>query len=378
MNTTEIKINNLLGVISPQTERSTLHSQLRTIIEEVNVLLTKTFNAVDPTDEITLKFKKINVINSDLSLLNGNQQMERNQKNAQLKLLLLALIDEIQDLSFAVTFNSNGGSAVSAQSIAYGESAIAPTDPTKSNYVFREWFTDNTTFEDEYDFDTEIYNALTLYAKWIAAITLTFNVDGGSSVAAQVIGTGETATEPTAPTKSGNVFRGWFNEVGLTTEFDFDTVLAANKTIYAKWLAAVTATFNVDGGSAVTEQVIGTGEKVVRPDDEDQVKAGFQFINWYTSGAFSTAFDFDVAITENKTIYAKYLEEFAVSYQSNGGSAVAGEIVLDGALATEPADPTKTGKTFDGWYTDDTTFSDLFDFATDTITADIALYAKWV
>ena len=98
----------------------------------------------------------------------------------------------------------------------------------------------------------------------------------------------------------------------------------------------------------------------------------------YADASFTTLFDFDVPIVANTTIYAKYLEKFAVSYQSNGGTEVAGEIVLDGELATEPEAPTKTGKTFGGWYTDDGTFEVLFDFDNTPITANITLFAKWV
>jgi uncharacterized repeat protein (TIGR02543 family) len=211
-------------------------------------------------------------------------------------------------------------------------------------------------------------------------MTLCFEENGGTAVTDIVLGSGEVPNlyKPEDPTKALNVFRGWYNEVGLTTPFVWTTPITANKTAYAKWIAAVTATFSVYGGYAEPAQVIGTGEKVVRPDDEDQVKAGFQFIDWYTDGTFATPFDFDEAIVADTTIYAKYLEKFYVSYDSNDGSQVQGEMVLDGGLATEPTDPTKIGFTFGGWYTDDTTFEVLFDFANDTITSDITLFAKWV
>ncbi len=378
MNSTEIKIKNLLSVISPRLERSTLYKQMETIISEMNVLMSMALYNIAPTDERYTQVTKLNAILHSLSMLYTTPQTERNSKAALIKSMLEECVEVIQALNFDVTYDSNGGTAVATESVAYGVAATEPADPTKASNVFRGWFTDNTTFLNAYNFATLVYDAKTLYAKWVAAVTLSFDVDGGSAVADQVIGTGELAVEPDDPTKALNVFRGWFNEVGLTTPFVWTTPITANKTAYAKWLTAVTATFNVDGGYAEPAQVIGTGEKVVRPDDEDQVKAGFQFINWYADALFAALFDFDVAIVADTTIYAKYLEEFAVSYQSNGGTEVAGEIVLDGELATEPADPTKTGKTFDGWYTDDTTFTNLFDFDNDTITADITLFAKWV
>jgi uncharacterized repeat protein (TIGR02543 family) len=66
-----------------------------------------------------------------------------------------------------------------------------------------------------------------------------------------------------------------------------------------------------------------------------------------------------------------------VKFDTNGGSLVDAQIILEGDTATEPADPTFDGFTFGGWYTDDTTFLEAYDFAT-PVTADITLYAKWI
>lgn len=382
MNSTEIKIKSLLSVLSAQLERSTLYKQMETIISEMNVLMETALYNIAPTDERYHQVKKLNAVLNDLRMLyNTNPQTERNSKAALITSMLEECIDAIQDLSFEVAYDSNGGTSVASENVNYGEAAQEPTPPTKASNVFRGWFTDNTTFLNAYNFDTLVYDAKTLYAKWLEAITLSFEENGGSTMTDIVLGVGEAPyafmTEPD-PTKVGNVFRGWYKESGLTTLFDSSIALSENTTIYAKWLTAVTATFSVAGGYAEPAQVIGTGEKVVRPNDEDQVKAGFQFINWFADASFTTLFDFDVPIVANTTIYAKYLEKFAVSYQSNGGTEVAGEIVLDGELATEPAAPTKTGKTFGGWYTDDNTFQVLFDFDNTPITANITLFAKWV
>ena len=65
-----------------------------------------------------------------------------------------------------------------------------------------------------------------------------------------------------------------------------------------------------------------------------------------------------------------------VTFESNGGSAVASAAVLDGDPVAEPTAPTRTGYTFAGWFTDDTTFLDQYDFST-PVTADVTLYAKW-
>lgn len=378
MNSTEIKIKNLLSVLSSQLERGTFYKQAETIVSELNTLLSTTISIIAPTDERYHQVKKLNDILHELSLMYTNPQTERNSRIAIIKTMLEESIDAIKELTFEVSYDSNGGTPVESEDVAYGTAAQEPDDPTKPDNVFRGWFTDNTTFLHKHDFETLIYDALVLYAKWLEAVTLSFEENGGSTVTNQVIGKGETGVKPEDPTKASNVFRGWFNDVDLTIPFVWTTVITANKTLYAKWLTARTITFNVGGGYAEPPQVIGEGELAVRPDDEDQVKAGFQFINWYADALFATEFDFDVAITADTTIYAKYLEKFYVSYNSKGGSQVAGQMVLDGGLATEPTAPTKDGFIFAGWYTDDTDFTELFDFANNAITTNITLYAKWV
>ena len=67
---------------------------------------------------------------------------------------------------------------------------------------------------------------------------------------------------------------------------------------------------------------------------------------------------------------------YIVTYNSQGGSAVAPEITAEGELITAPTAPTKAGHVFSGWYKEDT-FTTEWDFETDTVTEDITLYAKW-
>lgn len=85
------------------------------------------------------------------------------------------------------------------------------------------------------------------YNGWFSAVyqptatatyyTVSFDVDGGSSIASQSVRSGKTATEPEQPTKSGYVFSGWYKENTFTTVFDFDDAIVANTTVYVKWVA---------------------------------------------------------------------------------------------------------------------------------------------
>ena len=67
---------------------------------------------------------------------------------------------------------------------------------------------------------------------------------------------------------------------------------------------------------------------------------------------------------------------YLVEFNSNGGTPVQSQSVAAGAKVTEPADPTKEGKTFGGWYSD-LALTDAWTFTTDTVSGNMMLYAAW-
>jgi len=68
---------------------------------------------------------------------------------------------------------------------------------------------------------------------------------------------------------------------------------------------------------------------------------------------------------------------YTVTYNSNGGSNVGQQSVLYGSTVSAPVAPTKDGYYFVGWYKEPA-FTNVWNFATDTVTHDIILYAYWV
>jgi len=66
---------------------------------------------------------------------------------------------------YKVRFDSNGGTAVQAQTVKEGEKATKPTDPTKDGFIFINWTTDEDGTE-EYDFESAVNADITLYAQW--------------------------------------------------------------------------------------------------------------------------------------------------------------------------------------------------------------------
>jgi uncharacterized repeat protein (TIGR02543 family) len=65
--------------------------------------------------------------------------------------------------------------------------------------------------------------------------TVTFDSNGGSAVASQTVKEGATAVEPTAPTRSGYDFEGWFRNEALTSKYDFSAPVTTDITLYAAW-----------------------------------------------------------------------------------------------------------------------------------------------
>ena len=204
-----------------------------------------------------------------------------------------------------VTFNSNGGTAVTAISgVTPGTTITLPTSPTKANLTFAGWFTDNGTFATAFTAATVVNINVTVFAKWTA--TVTFNSNGGTSVTAiSGITAGTTITLPTAPTKSGLVFGGWFSDNGtFASAFTAATAVNINVTVFAKWTATVT--FNSNGGTAVTA-ISGVTEGATITLPTAPTKASSAFLGWYSDDVtFTTPFTAVTAVTANITVYANW------------------------------------------------------------------------
>ena len=67
---------------------------------------------------------------------------------------------------------------------------------------------------------------------------------------------------------------------------------------------------------------------------------------------------------------------YTVTFDSQGGSTVNSQIMEYGQLVNEPAESIREGYTFEGWY-QESDYINLWNFATDIVTSDLTLYAKW-
>jgi len=176
------------------------------------------------------------------------------------------------------------------------------------------------------------------------------------------------ATKPTTdPTLNDHTFKGWY--IG-ENEFDFaNTLIYANTIITAVYQENLTVTFDSAGGTTVSPIQVLEGVKITKPTDP--TKEGYTFDAWQLD---EVDFDFDDVITDDITLVATWLENFTVTFDSDGGSAVTAQEVADGATATEPSDPTKAEFIFDRWSI--AVDGAAYNFAT-AVTAPLTLYAIW-
>ena len=186
-----------------------------------------------------------------------------------------------------------------------------PADPVKEGYVFDAWYKEST-FDNKWDFENDIVAADTkLYAKFlpeaeVTKYTVTFKSDENTVINTVTVKEGNSVGEPENPVKDGYQFDGWYTDVNCTDKYDFNTMVSADLTLYAKWLAKYTVSFDTDGGSTVESQTVVTGNKATKPA-VNPTKKGYNFVGWYTDNTYTTEFDFEnTIITDNTTIYAKF------------------------------------------------------------------------
>ena len=117
----------------------------------------------------------------------------------------------------------DGSGEYAKQIVQKGEKAIEPDVPSRQGYQFTDWYLDDT----KYDFNADVTGDMTLTAKWTAnSYTITFDTDGGSAIDPITQGYGTTIKAPTAPTKTGYTFAGWDRAIPATMPAENMTIKA--------------------------------------------------------------------------------------------------------------------------------------------------------
>ena len=279
-----------------------------------------------------------------------------------------------------ISFDTNGGSEV--QSITTdGKSAInLPDDPTKTGYTFAGWYLDDATYSDGFDanslIESPVKNNIIVYAKWtINQYSISFNVNGGTDVAAIVGDYASSVTVPIVPTKTGHTFEGWYSDAILTTSYTFSTMPAENIILYAKWtINQYTITFNSNEGSSILALTQDYNSAILAPTVP--TRTGYTFGGWYSDAILTTSYTFSTMPAENITLYAKWtINQYTMTFNSNEGTSVLTLTQDYNSVVSAPTAPTRTGYTFGGWYSD-AILTASYTFST-MPAENITLYAKW-
>ena len=243
------------------------------------------------------------------------------------------------------------GTAPASQTVDAGKKFTRPADPVDSRAIFQGWYTDEN-YTTAYDFGSAVETDLNLYAKWKDGYRVVFQTAYGTAPAEQKVALNGKATKPADPTATGYIFKGWYTSQLYTAEFDFNTPITADTTLYAKWDEIYTVTFNVGGhGTAPAAQKVENGGKATKP--ENPTAKGWRFDGWYTDEKCTARYDFDKAVTANTTLYAKWTQLFTLTFETNGGTKIDSVEAPDGSLVYLGSyKPTKSGYYFVGWYTD--------------------------
>ena len=241
--------------------------------------------------------------------------------------------------TYTVTLHANGGTINNGNvtEYTYGVGATLPTDVTRTGYTFKGWYyNENLTGSPVTAIgDTETGNK-EYWAKWeINQYTISFDTNGGSEIAPITQDYGTKITAPADPTRKGYTFKGWDKEIPKTMP-------AENMTVKAQWeINQYAITFDTNGGSEIAPITQDYGTKITTP--ADPTRKGYTFKGW----------DKEIPKTmpaENMTVKAQWeINQYAITFDTNGGSEIAPITQDYGTNITAPANPTREGYTFIGW-----------------------------
>ena len=242
------------------------------------------------------------------------------------------------------------------------------SDPAvRGYYSARTWSLDSAAFSTPnvgFRPVLEVLNPDTLGPDGMKAVTLDLGGGklGNSSEAIQIIvKNGSAFTAPasdglTRPAGDTDNYFMWLDGNGNSYE-PGGSVPADVTELTVQWTAPIYAvTLNTNGGTInngnVTEYIYGVGATL--PTADDMTYTGHTFKGWYDNEGLTGDPVTAIGGTEmgNKEYWAKWeINQYTITFDTAGGSAIAPITQDYGTAITAPADPTREGYTFTGWDT---------------------------
>ena len=351
--------------------------------------------------------------------------------------------DEVQNET-DVLYVANGGKFADGQEVQQGLTDSdgmmrQPMTPTRDGYTFAGWYwvsdlsvlTEEQKDLDKVDFTQPVTKPhVTMYAQWVKnqdEINVLYAANGGqfadgNDTMQGVADSDGMMRQPAEPTREGYTFDGWYwhadysgctDEQKAADKVDFSQPVQSDVNIYAQWTKnadqnEIDVLYAANGGQFATGETFQQGltdsDGMMRQPAEP-TRDGYTFAGWYWVSDLSgltdeqkdlnkVDFSQSVAGKEHVTVFAQWTKnqeqnDHAVMYVANGGQFATGETFQQGVtdsdgMMRQPAEPTREGYTFDGWYwhadysgcTDEQKAADKVDFS-QPVQSDVNIYAQW-
>ncbi len=296
--------------------------------------------------------------------------------------------------TYTLTYDSNGGENAPEQQTGNTTYTVSDAKPVRVGYTFRGWAAsaDATTAEYEAGNTITLTGNTTLYAIWEEiTYTITYNANGGKfaggedTVNATWKFNDNVTVSSDEPVKAGSEFKGWATSADATTaEYKAGASIALTEsvTLYAVWEEITfTLKYDANGGEFAegNEPAQQTGSTTYTVSDAEPVRVGYTFLGWSREEAAKTATykaGSLITLAADQILFAVWTKNPVTATFDYDIDKVDNYTVVYGYgdTVTMPADPSKTGHTFDGWFTAPEGGEKV---TTATITADTIYYAQW-
>lgn len=281
--------------LSEEEAADTVESMIAALPETMTEENKMVFNAVKKAyDDLKNKDSVANA--AQLKELFGENQQENNNGNNTIQ----------QVESFVVTFDSDGGSEVTAQTVKKGEMASMPANPEKAGYTFLGWYDGET----KYDFSKSVEKNITLVAKWdgsgLKEVQETLlDLEYQILITDKTLYTEESwkALEDAYNAAKAEADKGDAADVGKLQGLvvDVSTAIQNLEVVGATEEKSYTVTIDLADGTEATQQSVKEGNAAIKP--EDPVRKGYKFMGWYLA---DQEYDFATPVVMNIKIVAKW------------------------------------------------------------------------
>jgi uncharacterized repeat protein (TIGR02543 family) len=278
-----------------------------------------------------------------------------------------------------------------------GKITDRPADPTRPGYLFKGWYShSDANYEPVlWDFENNtVDTTMSLWASWEETRSVFYDLNDGMSTEyhESVVPVGGKITDrPADPIRPGYLFKGWHSHLDANYEpvlWDFENnTVDTTMSLWASWEETRSVFYDLNDGMSTEyhESVVPVGGKITdRP--ADPIRPGYLFKGWHShldANYEPVLWDFENnTVDTTMSLWASWEETRSVFYDLNDGMSTEyneSVVPIGGKITDRPADPTRPGYLFKGWYSylDENYEPVLWDFDNNTVAANMSLWASW-